>query len=90
MPCTAPCNCLPFNERCTKNLKCGHRCPSFHGEICPEGFCQECGDKVDARVDILEFKSYAEIDVDESPIAALGCGHFFTGETQEDLGFYRF
>lgn len=85
MPCAAPCNRLPCDERCAKNLKCGHRCPSFCGEICPEGFCQECGDKADARVDMLEFKSYAEIDVDESPIVVLGCGHFFTGETLDGL-----
>jgi hypothetical protein len=26
-------------------------------------------------------KSYNEIDVDETPIVVLGCGHFFTAET---------
>jgi hypothetical protein len=29
----------------------------------------------------MEFKTYGEIDLDETPIAVLGCGHFFTGET---------
>jgi hypothetical protein len=30
---------------------------------------------------MLDFKSYSEIDLDESPIVVLGCGHFFTAET---------
>jgi hypothetical protein len=33
----------------------------------------------------LEFKSCSEIDLEESPIVVLGCGHFFTGETLDDL-----
>ncbi|KAJ4137229.1 hypothetical protein NW768_002811 [Fusarium equiseti] len=37
------------------------------------------------RVDLLEFRSYAEIDLDESPIVVLGCGHFFTSETLDGL-----
>lgn len=85
MPCAAPCNRLPCNERCSKMLRCGHRCPSFCGEDCPHEFCQICGTKGDARVDLLEFKPYAEINVDESPIVLLGCGHFFTGETLDGM-----
>ncbi|KAF5017404.1 hypothetical protein F66182_10670 [Fusarium sp. NRRL 66182] len=34
-----------------------------------------------ARVDLLALRSYAEIDLDESPIVVLGCGHFFTSKT---------
>ncbi|TGO45849.1 hypothetical protein BCON_0361g00090 [Botryotinia convoluta] len=34
-----------------------------------------------ARVDFLEMKSYGEIDVDETPVVVLGCGHFFTAES---------
>ncbi|RFN53836.1 nfx1-type zinc finger-containing protein 1 [Fusarium flagelliforme] len=37
------------------------------------------------RVDLLEFRSYAAIDLDESPIVVLGCGHFFTSETLDGL-----
>ncbi|KAI4599940.1 hypothetical protein KJ359_001676 [Pestalotiopsis sp. 9143b] len=62
-----------------------HQCPSYCGEECPEGFCQECGHKGDQRVDMLEFKEYSEIDVNETPIVVLGCGHFFTGETLDGL-----
>jgi hypothetical protein len=47
--------------------------------------CQECGDKPDARVDFLEWKSYSEINLDESPIVVLGCGHFFTSESVDGL-----
>jgi hypothetical protein len=30
-------------------------------------------------------KSYGEIDVDETPIIVLGCGHFFTAESLDGL-----
>jgi hypothetical protein len=30
---------------------------------------------------MLEFKTYGEIDLDETPIIFLNCGHFFTAET---------
>jgi hypothetical protein len=32
-------------------------------------------------VDLLEMKSYSEIDLNETPIVVLGCGHFFTAES---------
>ncbi|PYI22896.1 hypothetical protein BO99DRAFT_377209 [Aspergillus violaceofuscus CBS 115571] len=81
MPCAAICNRLPCDERCTELLKCGHRCPSLCGEDCPNNLCQECGDKGDARVDFLELRTYSEINLDETPIIVLGCGHFFTSES---------
>jgi hypothetical protein len=49
--------------------------------MCPEGYCHICSVKDDARVDLLEMKSYNQIDLDETPIVVLGCGHFFTAET---------
>ena len=79
------CNRLPCNERCTQLLKCGHRCPSLCGEVCPHNLCQECGDKGDARVDFLEWKTYSEISFNETPIIVLGCGHFFTSESVDGL-----
>ncbi|PLB49662.1 hypothetical protein P170DRAFT_384852 [Aspergillus steynii IBT 23096] len=85
MPCAAICNRLPCNERCTKILKCGHQCPSICGEDCPNNLCQACGDKGDARVDFLEWKTYSEISLDETPIIVLGCGHFFTTESVDGL-----
>ena len=33
----------------------------------------------------MEFKSYGEVDVNETPIVVLGCAHFFTGETLDGL-----
>jgi hypothetical protein len=36
-------------------------------------------------VDLLEMKTYGEIDPDETPIVVLGCGHFFTSETLDGL-----
>ena len=81
MPCAAPCSRLPCNQRCSRQLYCGHQCPGICGEECPEGHCQICSDRKDARVDLLEMKTYGEIDLDETPVLVLGCGHFFTAET---------
>ena len=81
MPCAAPCNRLPCDKRCTNDLTCGHQCPGLCGEICPEDYCQECSGRKEARVDLLEMKTFSELDLNESPIVVLGCGHFFTAET---------
>lgn len=37
--------------------------------------------KADEQVDMIELKSYKEIDPGETPIVVLACGHFFTAET---------
>ena len=37
--------------------------------------------KLDAHVDMIEFKEYAKINLEETPVVALSCGHFFTTET---------
>ncbi|OAL52703.1 hypothetical protein IQ07DRAFT_535610 [Pyrenochaeta sp. DS3sAY3a] len=85
MPCSAPCNRLPCNERCTRSLPCGHRCPGLCGEDCLTEYCKECSMKLDAQVDMLEFKTFGETDLDESPVVALACGHFFTAETLDGM-----
>jgi hypothetical protein len=85
MPCAAPCNRLPCNQRCSKTLSCGHRCPGICGEVCAEGYCHQCSNTLEARVDFLEMKSYGEIDVDETPVVVLGCGHFFTAESLDGV-----
>jgi hypothetical protein len=81
MPCSAPCNRLPCDLRCSKTLQCGHQCPGICGETCPETICHKCTDKQDRRVDLYEMLTYAEINVNENPIVVLGCGHFFTAES---------
>ncbi|RAL63386.1 hypothetical protein DID88_003810 [Monilinia fructigena] len=85
MPCAAPCDRLPCNERCSFRLSCDHQCPGICGEPCPEDYCQTCSAKQDQRVDLLELKSYKEIDLDETPIIALSCGHFFTAESLDGM-----
>ncbi|KAK3317593.1 hypothetical protein B0T19DRAFT_294577 [Cercophora scortea] len=85
LPCAAPCDRLPCEQRCDRTLTCGHQCPSFCGEYCPQDLCQICCLQKDARVDLLEFKTFAEIDLNESPIVQLSCKHFFTGETLDGL-----
>lgn len=37
--------------------------------------------KLEALVDVIEFKEYEAIDLKESAVIALACGHFFTAET---------
>lgn len=81
MPCAAPCSRLPCNKRCSRRISCGHQCPGICGEECPESYCQICSERTDARVDLIEMKKFGEIDLDETPILVLGCGHFFTAET---------
>ncbi|KAK7994415.1 hypothetical protein PG991_016003 [Apiospora marii] len=85
MPCAAPCDRLPCDERCQTKLRCGHQCPGLCGETCLEGHCQVCRQKTDSRVDLLEFRTYGEIDLDETPVVALSCGHFFTAESLDGL-----
>jgi hypothetical protein len=60
IPCAAPCSRLPCNQRCSKNLECGYQCPGICGEVCAEGYCHQCSNKLDARVEFLEMKSYGE------------------------------
>lgn len=79
LPCAAPCDWLPCSKRCTKHLLCGHQCPSLCGETCPEAYCQTCASD-DVRqqvVDMLEMKTFEEIDLEEPCIIA-PCGHILT------------
>ncbi|EXK49644.1 hypothetical protein FOMG_02133 [Fusarium oxysporum f. sp. melonis 26406] len=85
MPCSAPCDRLPCDRRCEKSLDCGHRCPSFCGEDCPAEYCQECSNKKETKVDLLEGRLHGEVDLDKNPIVVLGCGHFFTGRSLDSL-----
>jgi hypothetical protein len=66
-------------------MRCGHRCPSLCGEVCPDGYCQACDQHLTNRVDLLELKDYRDIDLDASPIVVLGCGHIFTAESLDGL-----
>lgn len=81
LPCSAPCDRLPCNRRCAELLPCGHQCPGLCGETCLPEHCAPCGMKLDAQVDMIEFKEYRDIDLDETPVVALACGHFLTAET---------
>lgn len=81
MPCSAPCDRLPCDERCNKLLPCGHQCPSICGETCPVDCCQQCGTKLEEQPDMIMMTPYADLDLNESPIIVLSCGHFFTTET---------
>ncbi|KAH9865451.1 hypothetical protein J1614_009035 [Plenodomus biglobosus] len=40
-----------------------------------------CGMKPDEQPDMIMMTRYADLDLNESPIVVLGCGHFFTTET---------
>jgi hypothetical protein len=47
----------------------------------------ECSahDKRSQVVDLMENKTFADLDVDQMPIIALSCGHFFTVETLDGV-----
>ncbi|CAI5953182.1 unnamed protein product [Closterium sp. NIES-65] len=86
LPCGAPCDRLPCEQRCEKKLKCGHQCPSLCSEKCPpKGFCtvEGCGEeqKREMTVDLVTLETLGEIDPDESPVLVLPCGHAYTVET---------
>ncbi|RAL12889.1 uncharacterized protein BO97DRAFT_389313 [Aspergillus homomorphus CBS 101889] len=82
LPCAVPCENNPCNRRCEKKLKlCGHQCPAMCGEPCPPSrFCQTCAppEALQQQVDLLEFKTFKEIDLDKSPLIFLPCNHFYT------------
>src|SRR5436309_4600142 len=83
MPCGAPCNRLPCDEHCSKLLKCGHRCPSVCGEICPSsGFCQICGSRREKLVGSIKF---SKVDLDQDPIIVLSCQHFYTRSYLDEM-----
>ncbi|KAG9196796.1 hypothetical protein G6514_004320 [Epicoccum nigrum] len=50
-------------------------------EDCPVNYCQKCGMKSEESPDIILSTLYRDIDIKESPIVVLGCGHFWTIET---------
>lgn len=81
LPCAVPCNVLPCSKRCEKSLSCEHRCPSVCGEICPDQkFYQVCGedDVLGQRVDWVALDDYRDVNLDETPVVVLECGHLMT------------
>ncbi|KAI9184514.1 hypothetical protein H9P43_003567 [Blastocladiella emersonii ATCC 22665] len=79
MPCSAPCTRLPCDSRCERLLRCGHRCPSICGEICPDSaFCRECA-SAETRAQHVGRDGgdvqYGALDVDARPVVALKCRH---------------
>ncbi|KAK6860594.1 hypothetical protein PG995_004230 [Apiospora arundinis] len=62
MPCAAPCDRLPCDERCQKPLSCGHRCPGLCGETCLEGYCQACEQRLDNRLSCGHFFTAESLD----------------------------
>ncbi|RAH69049.1 uncharacterized protein BO66DRAFT_421080 [Aspergillus aculeatinus CBS 121060] len=89
LPCAVPCENNPCSRRCEKRLKpCGHQCPGMCGEPCPSSqFCQICAphEVLQQQVDLLEFKTYREIDLDASPLIFLPCNHFYTVASLDGL-----
>ncbi|KAL3153759.1 hypothetical protein ABBQ32_013348 [Trebouxia sp. C0010 RCD-2024] len=83
LPCGAPCNRLPCDQRCSKRLSCGHRCPCVCGEPCPDRrFCATCGDRSVLVYDIYEdmqkpLREYDGAALLTDPLVTLTCGHVF-------------
>ncbi|KAF3937521.1 hypothetical protein ABW19_dt0208308 [Dactylella cylindrospora] len=82
MPCAVPCSRLPCAKRCTKLLpRCRHQCPGVCGELCPQNkFCQQCckGNIRGTIVDPARNVVYSEVNVNDTPMVFLTCGHFYT------------
>ncbi|KAK5661070.1 hypothetical protein OQA88_10960 [Cercophora sp. LCS_1] len=83
--CASPEDFILYSPEGGCNIPCDKRLSALCGETCPKEHCQECGHKADSRVDLLEFKSYKELDLDETPIVVIDCGHFFTAESVDGL-----
>ncbi|CAN9464466.1 unnamed protein product [Alternaria alternata] len=45
----------------------------------------ECGMKLEEQPDMIMMLPYADVDLNDSPIVVLSCGHFFTTETLDGL-----
>ncbi|KDN70104.1 hypothetical protein CSUB01_08968 [Colletotrichum sublineola] len=81
-----PCDWIPCTKRCTKQLECGHQCPSVCGERCPPPeYCQVCAkeDVQDRTVDFIMMENYRSTDLDEDPCVFPDCGHFLTVTTMD-------
>eukprot|EP00898_Chlorokybus_atmophyticus_P005655 jgi/Chlat1/6090/Chrsp40S05670 len=90
LPCGAPCDRLPCNERCYNILRCGHRCPSVCGEPCPpKRFCPGCASPssniVVKDLLMLEDHNLAGYDADNEPFIVLACGHVFCMSTLDGI-----
>ncbi|CAG8617771.1 554_t:CDS:10, partial [Funneliformis mosseae] len=86
LSCGAPCHRLPCNERCNKQLECGHVCAGVCGENCPsELFCVICAPiNVRSQVpDLIMGATFSDIDWDEERMIVLSCGHVYTMETMD-------
>ncbi|PWY93890.1 hypothetical protein BO94DRAFT_563445 [Aspergillus sclerotioniger CBS 115572] len=88
LPCAVPCSNLPCSLRCEKKLPCGHQCPGLCGERCPKSqYCRDCcgQDILERFVDVLDFRTYKEIDVDKEPLIFLSCGHFYIASSLDGI-----
>ncbi|EKX53108.1 hypothetical protein GUITHDRAFT_64726, partial [Guillardia theta CCMP2712] len=76
--CFAPCDRLPCNKRCDKNLGCGHPCPSVCGEPCEpyQSFCRLCdqtGDVGRLQVDLFTSSSLKDANLEADPLILFPC-----------------
>ncbi|KAG0278678.1 hypothetical protein BGZ95_003406 [Linnemannia exigua] len=88
MPCSAPCDRLPCDERCDKKLPCGHQCPSVCGERCPSiEFCPDCCEPSDtAKIYGLPgIRHLFEVDASKDLILVPPCGHTLTMDMLDEL-----
>ncbi|CAM9402045.1 unnamed protein product [Chrysoparadoxa australica] len=84
LPCGAPCSLLPCDERCTRYLTCGCRCPSLCCEPCPSSaYCPNCSisPMKDQVVDLVCFTTLGDVNPDVDPILILPCGHCYCVST---------
>ena len=70
--CGELCDRIPCNQRCEKNLKCGHQCYGICGET-----CRKCNPNMECF--IKDFFYLSELDENEL-LYETNCGHIFSVE----------
>ncbi|KAG8957841.1 hypothetical protein FRC03_009761 [Tulasnella sp. 419] len=89
--CGSPCARLPCDQRCLREMKCGHRCPSVCGEDCTNQTCPQCADESRRSriVNTITGTTLGEIRVDaeslDELLITLACGHIYTVELLDEI-----
>jgi hypothetical protein len=90
--CGNPCTRLPCDRPCSKQMRCGHPCPSICGELCPDPdyACKHCAkpDFRDRPVCVLNYDltiASNDWDSETDPIIQLPCKHIITVDTLDGI-----
>eukprot|EP00347_Sterkiella_histriomuscorum_P021254 403334658 len=77
--CSQPCDKKLCQSRCSKNLKCGHRCVGLCGDICPK-VCRLCQPNHEA-FEIF----FGTEDEDTAKFVVIDCGHILESSSLDQF-----